>query len=158
MNKQQISNILKISEGEKYEYDTSKTWVDLFIEKVKTNPNSFISDADSSITYAELNRRTDIIAIQLLNSGVKAGDFVAIKLPRVKEFLVSVIGIWKTGAAYLPLDPLYPNNRISYMLEDSNASFIIDESYIRSLSFEKEIASTQINLSKASAIAAILAR
>lgn len=154
MDKNQFSELLILGSGKPVYYDINETFVDIFLRQVERTPDSIaVVDEFGSLTYAELNRRTDIIAMRLLNSGVKTGDFVAIKLPRVKEFIVSVIGIWKTGAAYLPLDPSYPNNRISYMLEDSNASFIIDESYIRSLSFEKGIASTQINLSKASAIA-----
>ena len=101
MDKNQFSELLILGSGKPVYYDTNETFVDIFLRQVERTPDSIaIVDEYCSLTYAELNRRTDIIAIQLLNSGVKAGDFVAIKLPRVKEFLVSVIGIL-TSRAFL---------------------------------------------------------
>lgn len=154
MKKEQFSELLILGSGQSLYYDINETFIDAFLSQVEKTPyNIAVVDEYSSLTYADLNRYSDILAAELIKSGVKEGHFVAIKLPRVKEFLVSVIGIWKAGAAYVPIDPSYPNSRIRYMLEDSDTSLIIDESNIKSLYGDREIVPSPINLSKASSVA-----
>ena len=94
--------------------------------QVKTRPDALaVADADSQMTYAELDQWSDVLAAWLTTKHIRQNDFVAIKMERVKEFLVAIIGIHKSGAAYLPVDPDYPEDRIDYMLSDSGAQLVI---------------------------------
>ena len=63
MNSQEINKILEVSQGEKYEYDTSKTWIDLFREQAVKNPDKIaVVDKNTSMTYKELEEASDKIA------------------------------------------------------------------------------------------------
>ena len=59
--------------------------------------------------------------------GVVADDFVAVKLPRRVSFAVAIIAVQKCGAGYVPLDPEYPQDRLDYMVSDSQSKLVIDE-------------------------------
>ena len=140
-------NIIKIGSGETIDYDKSKTFIDLFLEQVKLYPSkAAVVDYKSKLTYQELDKQSNIIAHKLINLHVKANDFVVVKLKRVKEFASSVLGIWKAGCAYLPIDTEYPKDRINYMIEDSNSKIIIDEEFLSNIDFTQE--AEPINLSK----------
>ncbi len=131
MDKEQFSHLLALGTGEQLAYDTQETFIDAFLRQVEKTPHATaVMDEFGSMSYSELDKRSDFVAAELLNMDVKVGDFVAIKLPRVKEFLVAVLGIWKAGGAYMPVDPTYPEERIRYMLEDAGAVVTIDESWI----------------------------
>ena len=120
--------ILKISEGEKLDYDRNLTFIDIFRNQAKKYPgNKAIIDKTSQLSYEELNRWSDNLAQKLISMGVVPDSFVAIMLPRCKEFMVSVIGIMKACGAYVPLDHEYPNDRILYMMENSEARVLITE-------------------------------
>ncbi len=71
------------------------------------------------ITYAQLNRRANAMAHKLLALGVVPDDLVAVSLPRSADMIVSLLGVLKAGAGYVPLDPAYPSERLAYMLVDS---------------------------------------
>jgi amino acid adenylation domain-containing protein len=75
--------------------------------------------ADQQLTYDQLNRRANQLAHHLLALGVQADDRVAICAERSLDMIVGLIGILKAGAAYVPLDPGYPADRLAYMLADS---------------------------------------
>lgn len=81
--------------------------------------------ADAQFTYQQMDEATNRIANALRNRGVKEGDRVALLLPRTSRLILSMFGIMKAGAAYIPCDPEYPADRISLILEDSEARFII---------------------------------
>jgi amino acid adenylation domain-containing protein len=83
-----------------------------------------------SITYLELSQKSDYLAGYLIDRGVKEGDFIAIGLDRSIEMLVSLLAILKTGAAYVPTDPEYPIERLSYMLTKSAAKALITTSQL----------------------------
>ncbi|WP_350307859.1 AMP-binding protein, partial [Photorhabdus viridis] len=72
-----------------------------------------------SLSYGELNRRANRLAHHLLALGVQPDDRVAICVERSLEMVVGLLGILKAGAAYLPLDPAYPAERLAYMLSDA---------------------------------------
>ncbi|MBQ4783338.1 AMP-binding protein, partial [Pectobacterium versatile] len=69
--------------------------------------------------YDELNRRANRLAHHLLSLGVKPDDRVALCLERSPDMVVGLLGILKSGAAYVPLDPAYPAERLAYMLDDA---------------------------------------
>ena len=122
------AEIAELSCGKPLDYDRSKTFTDLFVHQAYLRPeHEAAADSKGIYTYGELNRISDRLAAALRAGGVETGDFVAVKMPRVKEFLAAVIGVMKAGAAYIPVDPEYPEDRISYMLEDSGAKLTLTE-------------------------------
>ena len=91
---------------------------------------ALISD-DQIITYAELDMRANQIAHWLQSKGVSAETPVGVCLPRSAETMVVLLGILKSGGAYLPLDPVYPAARLRYMVEDSGLNLILTETSLR---------------------------
>lgn len=108
------------------EYDRSLTFIDLFERQVDLTPNA---DAlifhDKTISFAELDTKSNQIANYLRNSGINRDDIAAVMLPRGFELISFILGILKSGGAFLPIDPSYPKDRINYMLENSTSKFII---------------------------------
>ena len=80
---------------------------------------------DAKFTYKEMDEVTSRIAAALRSRGVKEHDRVALLLPRTSRLILSLFGVLKTGAAYIPCDPEYPADRIKLILEDSEARYII---------------------------------
>jgi amino acid adenylation domain-containing protein len=78
-----------------------------------------------NVTYRELNESANQLAHTLGNQGIGVGDIVGVVLDRTPELLISLLAILKAGAAYLPIDPEYPQDRIAFMLSDSGASTVI---------------------------------
>lgn len=80
---------------------------------------------DATYTYAEMEEATNRIATTLHQKGVQPRDRVALLLPRTSQLILSLFGVLKAGAAYIPCDPEYPADRVKLILEDSEARFII---------------------------------
>ena len=80
---------------------------------------------DAKYTYKEMDNATNAIASALRLKGVKERDRVALLLPRTSRLILSLFGVLKAGAAYIPCDPDYPADRIKLILEDSEARYII---------------------------------
>ncbi|MFK3651161.1 amino acid adenylation domain-containing protein [Lysobacter enzymogenes] len=86
---------------------------------------------DEVLSYAELNRRANRVAHRLLELGVRPDDRVAICAERSVAMIVGVLGVLKAGAAYVPLDPAYPSDRLSYMLSDSRPIALLTQTALR---------------------------
>ena len=98
--------ILALGTGKQLDYDKSETIVDLFHRQAILTPDNIaVVDEVSEITYAELDRRSNLLATALIKAGVSTDTFVAIMLPRRKEFLVAVFAVFKAGGAYTCLYP-----------------------------------------------------
>ncbi len=82
---------------------------------------------DVQYTYQALNQRSNQIARTLQSKGVISGDFVGLCLERSVDLVASIIGILKAGAAYVPLDPHFPPERLQYVLHDSQAKALLTE-------------------------------
>jgi len=80
---------------------------------------------DERLTYAELTQRADAIAAHLLRLNVGTGDLVAVALPRGVELLATLLGVLRAGAAYVPLDPDHPADRLRHILTDAGARVIV---------------------------------
>ena len=107
-------------------YNKNKTVVDYFEEQVKKTPNNIaLVCNDKALTYKELNEKANMLAHFLKENNVKPKDIVGIMVNRSQEMIIGLLAILKAGAAYLPLDPEYPEERISYVLEDSNCSTVL---------------------------------
>ena len=99
-----------------------------FASQVERTPNSVALVTESQkLTYVQLDRRANQLARHLKNCGVGPGDIVGLCVERSPEMLVSVLGILKSGAAYLPLDPSYPQERLAFMLEDGKAKVLVTQ-------------------------------
>lgn len=118
--------INEYSAGEKIDYDENKTIIDYVEYHAQNNGFRFAAaDEDGKLNYADFDRITSSLAVKLQSLGVGVDNFAAVMLPRKREFLISVIGIIKAGGAYVPIDPEYPQDRINYILNDSNARILI---------------------------------
>lgn len=105
----------------------------LFEQQVARNPlSAAIVYEQISLNYSELNQRANRIAHLLIQMGIGPEDIVALALPRSIELAAAILGILKSGAAYLPLDTSYPSDRIAFMLNDAQASCIVTTSALAS--------------------------
>lgn len=120
------ASVLALSKGDTLEYDTSKTFQNLFAQHALEQPNAIaLVDCKGSMTYGELARQSDAMAAILQNAGLKAGNFAGLMLPRRNAFVLSLMAVQKCGAGYLPIDSEYPVERIEYMLENSEAPILV---------------------------------
>ncbi|MDO5611877.1 MAG: amino acid adenylation domain-containing protein [Paracoccus sp. (in: a-proteobacteria)] len=100
----------------------------LFAAQAARTPDApALRDADHALTYADLDRRSDALAAHLQSRGVGRGDRVGIALPRNVDLVVALLAVLKTGAAYVPLDPRYPAERIAYIAADAQLAMILDQ-------------------------------
>ena len=116
------------------DYPRDKCVHQLFEEQVlKTPDRTAVIACDKTLTYDELNKLSNRIANSLIQRGIGSGDIVAFALPR-RSFLIAImLGTLKSGAAYMPIDPAYPPERIDFMVEDSGAKLLVTETNIAEL-------------------------
>ncbi|WP_167772871.1 MupA/Atu3671 family FMN-dependent luciferase-like monooxygenase [Ramlibacter humi] len=91
----------------------------------RTPEEVVVTGGAESLTGRELDEQSTALARRLAARGVRAGDIVGLCLPRTPQLLVAVLGVMKAGAAYLPLDPEYPRDRLEFMVEDSRAPVVL---------------------------------
>ncbi|RYE33078.1 MAG: amino acid adenylation domain-containing protein [Hyphomicrobiales bacterium] len=102
------------------------TLVSLFAEQVVRHPHRLaLSLGMSSLSYGALDARADRLAGRLATMGAGPGAIVGLCLPRSLDLIVAMLAILKSGAAYLPLDPAYPGERLAFMVEDAGATIIV---------------------------------
>ena len=104
--------------------------------QARRTPNAIaVEFAGKSLTYAELDSRSNQLAHLLQKHGVQREVLVGLCVERSLEMVVALVGILKAGGAYVPLDPAYPNDRIQYVLEDAHVKVLLtQESLLPSLS------------------------
>ncbi|WP_051767620.1 hybrid non-ribosomal peptide synthetase/type I polyketide synthase [Amycolatopsis vancoresmycina] len=101
---------------------------ELFERQVARTPDELALVArDGRYTYAELDARANRLARHLAGAGVGPEDRVALILPRTTDFVVAILGVLKAGAAYLPIDPAMPGDRVAAMLEDAAPAVVLTE-------------------------------
>ncbi|WP_101760227.1 non-ribosomal peptide synthetase [Oceanicoccus sp. KOV_DT_Chl] len=102
--------------------------VSAFAEQVAHNPSGVAVIANNhSLSYRELDDLSTRLALYLKTQQINEGDTVAICCQRSENLLIATLAILKLGAAYLPLDPAFPEDRLVYMLEDSGAVAIVED-------------------------------
>ncbi len=100
----------------------------LIEEQVRHSPDEVaVVFEGKSLTYQELDQRSNQLAHLLQQQGVGQEVLVGICLERSLEMVVALLGILKAGGAYVPLDPAYPADRIQYVLEDSRVQVLITQ-------------------------------
>jgi len=110
----------------------NETFVGGFDAVVQDTPDRVAARCDDSVlTYATLDLRADQLGSYLRQLGVGAECMVAIYLHRSIEMLVAILAVWKAGAAYVPLDPKYPSERVQFMLADARARVLVTQSSLR---------------------------
>ncbi|MFJ3887240.1 non-ribosomal peptide synthetase [Streptomyces rubrogriseus] len=99
---------------------------ELISSQARQTPDAVaVACGETSLTYAELDGRANQLARHLIEQGLDAEDFVAIALAKSLDAVVSMLAVLKTGAAYLPIDPDYPAERITYMLDDARPALTL---------------------------------
>ncbi|MCB9251759.1 MAG: amino acid adenylation domain-containing protein [Flavobacteriales bacterium] len=107
-------------------YPEEKTLIDLFEEQALLHPDRIaVSFKDINLSYAELKERSDKLAHYLIRLNVKNEDIIPVCLNRSPEMIISLLGVMKSGAAYLPIDPENPLDRLQFMLKDSKAKWVV---------------------------------
>jgi natural product biosynthesis luciferase-like monooxygenase protein len=86
---------------------------------------------DLSMSYQELNESANRVARYLQSLDVKRGDLVGVKVPRSLEMLIALLAVQKAGAAYVPLDPTYPADRLAFMVEDARLRVVLTREAVR---------------------------
>lgn len=106
--------------------DTPESVVTEIILQARHHPDHVAVEAvDSTLVYRDLMSQANVIAALLTRAGVKQGDRVGICLERKSSLVVSVVGIWQVGAAYVPLDPQLPAERLSFIINDAQLTTLI---------------------------------
>ena len=115
----------------KTEYPKDQCIHKLIEEQAKQTPESVaVIDKKRQITYRELDDQSTKLALYLRSHGVQVGSFVGIFMDRSIDLVIGLLGTLKSGAAYIPLDPIYPKDRIAYMMEDSQLSILLTDFYL----------------------------
>jgi len=126
-----IRENLELDEGFKIELANEGLVNKIFENIASENPQKTILYAeDGELTYGELNRKANKIANGLIKNGVNVEDRVMFMMRRNSDLIAAVLGIVKAGAAFIPIDPNYPKNRINQILEDSDSKFVVTSSDI----------------------------
>ena len=117
------------------DYPREKRIEQLFVEQAAKRPHwiavigggavETLRATSLHMTYFQLNEKSNQLAGLLIEKGVLADDIVAIKMPRSTEMVIAILATLKAGCAYMPIDPDYPQERIEYLLKDSNARILL---------------------------------
>ncbi|MBE6741959.1 MAG: amino acid adenylation domain-containing protein, partial [Ruminococcaceae bacterium] len=128
-------------------YDKTISVYDLFAQQAEKTPNkTALLAADRTLNFEQLKNEASRLAGGLIEKGIKKGDIVAFCLPRDSRLFCTMLGILQSGAAYLPLDPSQPEERIEYIINDSGAKLCITEDNYASL-ISAEALNTPVSVS-----------
>lgn len=126
LNKSECNYLLNDFNDTNLYYPEKETISTLFEKQVEKTPNEIaIVFHNDSLTFDELNKKANSLASYLRNKGIQKNDIVGIMLPRSLELIVSMLAVLKAGGTYIPIDPMYPKNRTEYMLQNSQAKFLL---------------------------------
>ncbi|MDO5977225.1 non-ribosomal peptide synthetase/type I polyketide synthase, partial [Flavivirga jejuensis] len=115
-------------------YPLEKTVVDLFEEQVLKSPESIaLLFEGEELSYKELDDRSNQLAHYLVSEGVNVDDLVGICLDRSIAMVVGILGILKSGGAYVPMKPDYPASRISHIISDGDIRLVVTDELSRSV-------------------------
>lgn len=110
------------------DFNRSETLLDRFARQVSDTPEAVaVIYKNKTVSYRELSETSDELATHLRNNGVRRGDLVGVFLERSEQLVVALLAILKAGAAYVPLDPAYPKERISFVIADAGIKAVVTE-------------------------------
>jgi len=139
-------------------YPQDKTIVQLVEAQAAATPNNTaVVFGDVTLNYQQLNETANRMAASLQQAGVALGDLVAIQLPRSEWMVTAILGVLKSGAAYVPIDTDYPEERIQYIINDSGCKTVINEAWISKFVAEQQPSNTNpATVAKANDIAYVI--
>jgi amino acid adenylation domain-containing protein/non-ribosomal peptide synthase protein (TIGR01720 family) len=143
------AQILEYSQNLTEKVENVFTATQYFEKQAKENPqNTAVLFKNESLTYQELEERANQLAHFLIAKGIGAEKTVGVCLERSLEMVIATVAVVKTGAAYVPLDPEYPAERIRYMIEDSKAELLLTTADFISLFVENNNLVIDLNMIK----------
>ncbi len=114
------------------DYDRERCVYQEIEERARVSPRkAAIAYRGRELSYGELNAQANRMARYLVRMGVGKGDLVGIFMRRTPQMIVAMLGVWKAGAGYVPLDPQYPPERLRFMLQDAPSKLVITTSSVR---------------------------
>ncbi|MEO6231946.1 MAG: amino acid adenylation domain-containing protein [Ferruginibacter sp.] len=139
----EVEELLHDFNDSKGQHPEDKTLIDLFEEKaVQSSDETAVVFDEQILTYKELNERANKLARYLIQRGITAEELIPVCMERSVEMIIAIMAILKAGAAYVPIDPEYPIQRIKYILEDTQARMIL----VNNVSKNKLAASFDVTL------------
>jgi amino acid adenylation domain-containing protein len=110
-------------------YPTASTLISLFEEQVQRTPDNIaLLFEETAISYQALNQQSNRLADYLREKyAIQPDDLIGLKLDRNEWMIIAILGVLKSGGAYVPIDPEYPEARINYIIEDSHCKLVIDK-------------------------------
>jgi amino acid adenylation domain-containing protein len=123
----------------KADYSGDRTITGLLEQQVRKTPESVaIVSGEAGLTYRELNEESNRLAHYLRTKyNIGQGDLAGVKLDRNEWMIISMIAVLKSGGAYVPIDPEYPQDRIDYMMKDSGCKVVIDQEELEKFRHER---------------------
>ena len=120
--------------GARVEFPRDKCICQLVEEQVQRTPSATaLICGGERLTYSELNGRANQVAHRLRRLGVGPGVLVGLFMERSFELVIGLLGILKSGGAYVPIDPVYPKDRIAFMLEDADVKVLVTQPKLEGL-------------------------
>ena len=118
--------------NQNYLYNTETGLLHQLVEEAveKYADHTAVVHHHQQFTYREVNRGANQLARVLRKAGVKPGHIIAIMVEPSIQMITGILGILKAGGCYLPIDPEYPQKRISFMLKESKAAILITKEYL----------------------------
>lgn len=127
LSPKEMEQLLQSARGSEQEYE-QKCIHQRFEDQVEKTPDAIALIFEGyTLTYRELNQRANNLARQIQKQAVVPDTIVGIMVDRSLEMVIGILAILKAGGAYLPIDPQYPNERIEYMLQESEAKILLTQ-------------------------------
>ncbi len=115
-------------------YESQKTVLDLLSNQVAKTPlATAIIFGETTITYQELDQKTNQLANYLAKQNIQSESFIPLCLAHSVEMIIAILGVLKAGHAYVPIDPTNPQTRIDFILEDTSAEIVLTQSSLENL-------------------------
>ncbi|HEY3256466.1 MAG TPA: amino acid adenylation domain-containing protein, partial [Polyangiaceae bacterium] len=131
LSEKQLQSLLQSSNASESEFPRDACVHHLFMAQAALRPNApAVVFGDNVLTYAELDARSSRLAWLLRARGIARNALVGLFLERSADLVVSLLAIMKAGAAYVPLDPIYPPERVAYMLKDACVALVITDTVL----------------------------
>ncbi|MEM1369783.1 MAG: amino acid adenylation domain-containing protein, partial [Cyanobacteria bacterium P01_H01_bin.15] len=129
------------------DYPKDKCIHELFEEQVSKTPDAIaLRFEKQSLTYRELNHRADQISHYLHSLKVAQESLIGISLRRSPDLVAALLGIFKAGCTYVPLDPTYPTERLKYVIQDSKIALLLTQEELRPLFKEMSVPQSTLNI------------
>lgn len=130
----ELANLDKMNAVDAELLQSDKTVLDYFYEHLSRDPShTLVEFGDKKYTYAEGDEISNKIANKLKSLGAKRENVVSVLIPKCEYTVIASLGVIKSGAAYQPLDPSYPTERLSFMMKDAGAEIVILDRALDSL-------------------------